>query len=150
MSVTDSYIKPGFFTTSVFNPIVKFLVGRLGVRLKGAHVLSVQGRRTGEWRSIPVNPLTLGGLRYLVAPRGETEWVRNIRVSRTGRLTLGGKTETVRVEEVADRDKPPILRAYLEEWAWEVGRFFRGVGADASDAELARVAPQHPVFRIMS
>ena len=48
MSVTDSYIKPGFFTTSVFNPIVKFLVGRLGVRLKGAHVLSVQGRKTGD------------------------------------------------------------------------------------------------------
>ena len=148
--MTDTYIKPGFFTTSVFNPIVKFLVGRLGVRLKGASVLSVQGRKTGEWRSMPVNPLTFGGQRYLVAPRGETEWVRNIRVSRTARLTHGGKTETVRVEEVADRDKPPILRAYLAEWAWEVGRFFHGVGADASDVELARIAPQHPAFRIIS
>jgi hypothetical protein len=97
-----------------------------------------------------VNRLILGGQRYLVAPRGETEWVRNIRVSRTGRLTLGGRTETVRVEEVADRDKVPILRAYLKEWAWEVARFFDGVGADASDADLARIAPRHPVFRIMS
>jgi hypothetical protein len=68
-----------------------------------------------------VNPLTLGGERYLVAPRGETEWVRNIRVSRAGRLTFGGSTETVRVEEVADRDKAPILRAYLNVWALEVG-----------------------------
>ena len=148
--MTDTYIRPGFFTTNVFNPIVKFLVGRLGVPLKGASVLSVQGRKTGAWRSTPVNPLTFGGQRYLVAPRGETEWVRNIRVSRRARLSHGGKTETVRVEEVADRDKGLILRAYLRAWAWEVGRFFHGVGADASDADLLRIAPRHPVFRIIS
>jgi hypothetical protein len=74
--------------------------------------------------------------------------VRNIRVSRTARITLGRKTETVQVEEVADREKPPILRAYLKEWAWEVSRFFAGVGADASEADLIRIAPKHPVFRI--
>jgi hypothetical protein len=148
--MTDTYFKPGFFTARVFNPILKFLAGRLGVNFRGARVLSVQGRKSGEWRSIPVNPLTVEGQRYLVAPRGETEWVRNIRVSRTARLTLGGKTETVRVEEVADRDKAPILRAYLRIWALEVGRFFRGVGADASDAELVRIAPHHPVFRIIA
>ena len=148
--MTVTYSKPGFFTASVFNPIVKFLVGRLGVPLRGAVVLSVQGRKTGAWRSMPVNPLTFGGRRYLVAPRGETEWVRNIRVSRTARLTYGGNTETVRVEEVADPDKVPILRAYLREWAWEVARFFHGVGADAPDGELARIAPQHPVFPIIA
>jgi hypothetical protein len=147
--MTDSYIKPGFFTARIFNPILNFLAGRLGVSFRGAHVLSVQGRKTGQWRSIPVNPLTLGGKRYLVAPRGETEWVRNIRVSRTARLTLGGRSETVRVEEVADGDKAPILRAYLTVWALEVGRFFRGVGADASDAELIRIGPHHPIFRII-
>lgn len=145
-----TYIKPGFLTARVFNPVLKFLAGRLGVNFRGAQVLSVQGRKSGQWRSVPVNPLTLGGQRYLVAPRGETEWVRNIRVSRTARLTLGGKTETVRVEEVADLDKAPILRAYLQVWALEVGRFFRGVGADASDAELVRIATHHPVFRILS
>ena len=74
-------------------------------------------------------PLSFNGRRYLVSPRGETQWVRNIRVSRRARLTLGRKTETVRVEEVADREKPPILRAYLKEWAWEVNQFFGGVGA---------------------
>ena len=144
----DGYIKPGFLTTRVFNPIVGFLAARLGLGLPGACVLSVQGRTSGEWRRTPVNPLSLAGQRYLVAPRGETQWVRNIRVSRTGRLTFRGRTETVRVEEVADRDKPPILRAYLREWAWEVKQFFGGVGADAPDAELARIAPRHPVFRI--
>jgi len=110
----------------------------------------VRGRRTGEWPSTPVNPLTVAGQRYLVAARGETQWVRNIRVSREARLTLGRRTETVRVEELADGDKPPILRAYLEEWAWEVNRFFGGVGADASDDALVRIAPTHPVFRIVS
>ena len=147
--VADTYIKPGFFTSRLFNPLVNFVTARLGVSMKGARVLSVQGRRTGEWHRTPVNPLTLGGARYLVAPRGETQWVRNIRVSRTGRLTLGRQTETVHVEEVSDSDKPHILRAYLREWGWEVGRFFGGVGADASEAELARIAPKHPVFRII-
>ena len=147
---TDRYIKPGFFTTRIFNPVVAFLAGRLGVTMKGARVLSVQGRKTGAWQSTPVNPLTLSGQRYLVAPRGETQWVRNIRVSREARLTLGRRTETVRVEEVADRDKPPILRAYLKEWAWEVNQFFAGVGPDASDEAFARIASRYPVFRIVS
>lgn len=72
MSVT--YAKPGFFTASVFNPIVKLLAGRLGVSLRGAQVLSVQGRKTGEWRSVPVNPLTWGpsaiSLRRAARPSG--------------------------------------------------------------------------------
>jgi deazaflavin-dependent oxidoreductase (nitroreductase family) len=144
-----SYLEPGFFTTRVFNPVVGFLAGRLGLSLKGARVLSVQGRKSGEWHRTPVNPLSFKGQRYLVAPRGETQWVRNIRVSRAGRLTVGGKTEHVRVEEVPDNEKPPILRAYLKEWAWEVKQFFGGVGADAPEAELARIAPKHPVFRIL-
>lgn len=146
----DAYIKPGFFTTLVVNPAVTFLATRLGLSMKGAQVLSVQGRKSGEWHSTPVNPLTLDGRRYLVAARGETQWVRNIRVTRTARLTIGRTTETVRVEEVADGEKPPILRAYLQAWAWEVGRFFGGVGADAPEADLARIAPAHPVFRIVS
>jgi F420H(2)-dependent quinone reductase len=118
--------------------------------LKGARVLSVQGRTTGEWHNTPVNILSFRGQRYLVAPRGETQLVRNIRVSREARLTLGGSTETVRVEEVTDSEKPPILRAYLKEWAWEVGQFFAGVDADASEDALTRIAAAHPVFRIVS
>ena len=75
--------------------------------------------------------------------------VRNIRVSRTARITLGRTTETVHVEEVADNGKPPILRAYLREWASEVSQFFDGVGADVAEADLVRIAPKHPVFRIV-
>ena len=142
------YSEPGFFTTRVFNPVIAFFARRFGVSVMGARVLSVQGRRTGEWHSTPVNLLSFSGYRYLVAPRGETQWVRNIRVSRNARLTLGRHTETVQVEEIADSEKPPILRAYLEKWAWEVNRFFGGVGAEASVETLSQIAPKHPVFRI--
>jgi len=144
------YSAPGFFTRRIFDPIVRLLARRLGLSLKGARVLSVQGRKSGEWHDTPVNPLSFAGRRYLVAPRGETQWVRNLRVSRQARLTLGRTTETVAVEEVADLEKPPILRAYLSEWAWEVKAFFPGVGADSSDEALARIASGHPVFRIVA
>ena len=142
------YIKPGWFTTHVFNPAVGFLTGRLGLSLRGSRVLSVQGRKSGEWRSTPVNPLTFEGQRYLVAARGETQWVRNIRVTREARIRIGRRTETIHVEELPDAEKPAILRAYLKEWAWEVGQFFAGVGADANDEQLAAIARQKPVFRI--
>ena len=144
------YAAPGFFTRWVFDPIVAFLARRLGLSLKGVRVLSVRGRKSGEWRDTPVNLLSFDGRRYLVAPRGETQWVRNIRARREARLTLGRTTETVEVEEVADHEKPPILRAYLREWAWEVQSFFPGVGADSSDDVLARIASRHPVFRIVA
>jgi F420H(2)-dependent quinone reductase len=149
MAADSAYIKPGFFTAKVVNPAVKFLVARLGPSMKGARVLSVPGRQTGVWHSTPVNPLSVGGQRYLVSARGETQWVRNIRVSRTARITRGRDTETVHVEEVADPEKPPILRAYLRAWEWEVGRFFDGIGPSAPEADLARIAPKHPVFRVV-
>jgi hypothetical protein len=81
-------------------------------------------RNTGVWHSTPVSLLSVEGQRYLVSARGETQWVRNIRVSRTARITRGRESETVHVEEVANQDRPPVLRAYLRAWEWEVGRFF--------------------------
>ncbi|MBI2766101.1 MAG: nitroreductase family deazaflavin-dependent oxidoreductase [Chloroflexi bacterium] len=116
--------------------------------MRGSRVLAVQGRKSGAWHSTPVNPLSLAGERYLVAPRGETQWVRNIRASGGGRLTLGRKTEEIRVEEVADVGKLPILRAYLEYWRAETGRFF-GLRKDPSDEEIVAIAGKHPVFRIL-
>jgi hypothetical protein len=65
-----------------------------------------------------------------------------------GRLLLGRRQEPFTATEIADDDKPPILRAYLERWKFEVGVFFGGVGPDSSDEELRRIAPDHPVFRI--
>jgi deazaflavin-dependent oxidoreductase (nitroreductase family) len=131
----------------VFNPAVA-LFTRLGVSLAGSRVLEVRGRTTGEPRRTPVNPLTLDGARYLVAPRGHTQWVRNLRARGEGRLIRGRRAEDFTAVEVPDDQKPAILREYLRRWKWEVGAFFGGVGPDSTDAELRAIAPNHPIFRI--
>lgn len=141
------YVVPDAFTRRVFNPLVARLT-RLGVSVWGSRVLEVRGRRTGAWRTTPVNVLTVDGRRFLVAPRGTTEWVRNVRVAGECRLRLGRRVETVRVTELADAAKPAVLRPYLRRWKWEVGQFFEGVGPDASDDELLAVAPGYPVFEL--
>jgi deazaflavin-dependent oxidoreductase (nitroreductase family) len=146
MAETPHFKEPGWFTRHVFNPLVAAL-SRRGLSLAGSRVLEVQGRKSGEWRRTPVNPLELEGARYLVAPRGTTQWVRNIRVSGHGRL-VGRGVEEFSASEVPDAERAPILRAYLAKWKWEVGAFFDGVGPDSTDAELLRIAADHPVFRI--
>jgi deazaflavin-dependent oxidoreductase (nitroreductase family) len=145
--VAERFQRPGWFTTHVFNRAVAALT-RLGVSVAGSRVLEVRGRKTGEPRRTPVNLLTVEGTRYLVAPRGQTQWVRNLRARGEGRLLLGRGVEGFTAVEVPDDDKVPILRAYLERWKWEVGAFFGGIGPDSSDAELRRIAPDHPIFRI--
>src|SRR5258708_34908583 len=124
------------------------VLARLGISVYGSRMLAVRGRTSGEWRTVPVNLLYHEGARYLVAPRGETQWVRNLRAAAGGELRLGRRREAFRADELPNADKPPLLRAYLRKWAFEVGAFFDGVGAEASDAELLRIAPGYPVFRI--
>jgi deazaflavin-dependent oxidoreductase (nitroreductase family) len=141
--------RPGWFTKNVFNRIVAGLT-RLGISILGSRVLEVRGRSSGEPRRTPVNLLEFEGARYLVAPRGDTQWARNLRVAGEGRLLLGRRSEQFTATELADDEKPPLLRAYLKRWAMEVSAFFDGVGADASDDELRAVAPKHPVFRLSS
>ena len=121
----------------------------MGLPLAGSRVLRVRGRTSGEWRSTPVNPLRVGGQRYLVSPRGHTQWVRNLRVSGEGSLAMGRRIEDFAAVEVADDDKPPVLRAYLKAWAWEIGRFFENVDASSPDERLREIAPDFPVFRIV-
>ncbi len=125
------------------------LLPKLGISVMGSRLLAVRGRTSGEWRTTMVNVLEgPDGVRYLVAPRGRTQWVRNIRVAGGGELRLGRKVESFTVTEVADADKTPVLRLYLQKWGWEVGKFFEGVTKDATDDELAAIAPGFPVFRI--
>ena len=145
--VAQRYVVPNWFTRNVFNPVVAGLT-RLGISVWGSRVLEVRGRTSGEPRRVPVNVLTVGEARYLVAPRGNTQWVRNLRAAGEGRLLLGRKNEPFGASEIADADKEPILRAYLRRWKWEVGVFFGGVDADSSSEELRRIAPDHPIFRI--
>ena len=145
----ERYQKPDWFTKHVFNRAVA-LFTRLGVSVWGSRVLRVRGRKSGEWRTSPVNLLTYGGRQYLVAPRGHTHWVRNIRVSGGGELLLGSRVQPFRALEVSDDEKVPILRDYLRRWKFEVGMFFGGVGPDSSDEELRRIAPDHPVILVVT
>jgi deazaflavin-dependent oxidoreductase (nitroreductase family) len=145
--MAETFQAPGWFTRHVFNPLVAGLT-KLGLPLAGSRVLEVKGRKSGEWRKTPVNPLDFEGERYLVAPRGEAQWVRNMRVSGGGRLVRGRRVEEFSATEVPEDERPPLLRAYLRKWKWEVGAFFRGVGPDSSDEELRRIAPNHPAFKI--
>jgi deazaflavin-dependent oxidoreductase (nitroreductase family) len=144
--VSARYVEPTG-ADAVFNGVVAFLT-RIGLPLAGSRVLAVRGRTSGEWRTTPVNPLRVDGARYLVAPRGQTQWVRNLRVAGGGELRKGTRADGFRAVEIPDADKPPILRAYLKAWAWEVGRFFDGVDADSPDEALRQIAPDFPVFRI--
>ncbi|MER5574001.1 nitroreductase family deazaflavin-dependent oxidoreductase [Streptomyces massasporeus] len=139
--------KPGWFTVNVFNRFVAWLTRR-GVSVWGSRVLAVRGRKSGQWRTTPVNLLTLDGKQYLVAPRGHVQWTHNMRAAGGGELHLGKHVDTFTAAEVGDDDKTPILRAYLKRWKAEVGVFFNGVGPDSPDDELRRIAPDHPVFEI--
>lgn len=142
------YVRPTWFTTNVFNRIDRWFTS-MGVSVYGSRVLAVRGRSSGQWKTVPVNLLGYDGARYLVAPRGVTQWVRNIRASGAAELRLGRRREPIRVVELADAGKPELLRAYLRRWRFEVFVFFQGVGPDASEAELRRIAPDYPVFRLI-
>ncbi len=150
-SPASRYVMPtttvGRWTGSLFNSSVTWLTRR-GFSVWGSRVLYVRGRTSGQWRSTPVNVLTHDGRRYLVAPRGHTQWVRNLRAAGGGELRVGSKTEAFTATELADDQKPEILRAYLKRWKLEVGVFFDGVGADAPDSKLLELAPGYPVFLI--
>lgn len=149
IEVDRRYQAPGWAMTHLFNRTVAGLT-RLGLSVWGSRVLEVRGRRSGEVRRTPVNLLAFGGVTYLVAPRGETQWVRNVRA--TGGhldLVLGRRRTHYVATELPDDAKVAPLRAYLARWKVEVGTFFEGIGPDASDAELAAISPGYPVFSLV-
>jgi hypothetical protein len=127
-----AYLRPGFFIRRIANPLAR-LFG-------AATTLAVRRRRTGEWQTIPVNVLDLDGKRYLMAVRGETEWVRNLRTAGGGELRRRGKAEPFRVaEEIREPDaRARIIGAYLDRWGRQVKSQFEQL-PDPAD---------HPVFRI--
>jgi deazaflavin-dependent oxidoreductase (nitroreductase family) len=143
------YLAPGWFTRNVFNRLVAWLTRR-GVSVAGSRELRVVGRSSGAVRTTAVNLLAVDGHRYLVAPRGTTQWVRNLRAAGAGELRVGGKLEPFTSRELADHEKAPVLRAYVERWRWEVGQFFEGLSKQPTDAQLAAIAPGFPVFEVVA
>jgi deazaflavin-dependent oxidoreductase (nitroreductase family) len=130
--VSERYLKPGFVVARLVNPLL--------MKFRIVPTLAVRGRTSGEWRTVPVNVLDVDGRRYLVAPRGDTHWVRNLRAAGGGELRTRNGTDVFRAAEIPDADKPPLIEAYLARWGKQVESQFREL-PDPAD---------HPVFRIES
>lgn len=145
---TPHYKRPDWFTRHILNSVLKGLT-RLGVSVWGSRVLEHRGRTSGTLHHTPVNLLTIEGTEYLVSPRGQTQWVRNVRHA-GGHLVLilGRRRQPRTATEIPVADSAPILRAYLRRWKFETGMFFDGVTVDSTDAEWAAVASRHPVFQL--
>lgn len=149
MTATTHYRAPESFD-NVFNRTVRWLAAH-GVNLAGAQNLTVAGRRTGNLQTVPVNVLRFDGGEYLVSPRGNTQWARNVRVAETVELRRGRRRSVVTLTEVDTDRRPPIIGEYLRKWGWEVGRFLpEGLDAKPSDADLEIHAGSIPVFEIRS
>jgi deazaflavin-dependent oxidoreductase (nitroreductase family) len=132
----------------LFNKLFGLLVG-WGLGLQHNYLLQVRGRKSGRLYSTPVNVLTRDGKRYLVAPRGFTQWVRNAQASGTVSLKKGRRQEEVRLLAVSDEDKPEILKAYLDGFTRTVQRYFPV--PDGSPVETFRpLAAGYPVFELVT
>jgi len=127
------------------NPLVAPLV-RLGLAGKRGHILTVPGRKSGRPYSTPVLLVIDGEQRYLVAPYGERQWVKNARAAGEVELTRARRTTRHAIEELGPEDAAPVLREYLRSTP-VVKRFFEASRNDSLEA-FAAEAPRHPVFRL--
>ncbi|MGF2944288.1 nitroreductase family deazaflavin-dependent oxidoreductase [Mycobacterium sp. Lab-001] len=130
------------------NLAVRWLA-EMGVSIAGTRAVRVLGRKTGQPRSVVVNLLSVDGVDYLVSPRGNTQWVRNVRAA--GVVELGPRRHRTRalVREVDDAVKPDIVRRYLARWYWQVRGFVPAwLTPDSSDGQLRTAAPLIPVFAL--
>lgn len=130
----------------LFNATVGMLVG-LGIGLPDMRVLEVRGRKTSRVLSLPVDLLPLDGRLYLVAPRGRTQWVRNAEASGTVVLRRGRARADYRLRRLADDEKPPVLKAYLDRFRREVSRFFPVPAGSPVDA-FRPLAERYPAFEL--
>jgi len=130
-----------------FNRAFGFLV-KIGLGLPHNFLLEVRGRKSGRVYANPVNLLERNGKRYLVAPRGYTQWVRNVIASGEAVLVKGSRRERVSLEMIADDDKPEILKAYLDRYKLTVQRYFP-IQAGATVEAFQTLVSQYPVFEVL-
>ena len=128
------------------NAIVRPLA-RLGLAGPHTHLLTVCGRTTGKLWSTPVSLVSEGDERWLVAPYGERNWVRNARAAGWVELRRGRRRERLRVEELAPEEAAPVLREYYR--LFRVTRPFFAVSLDSPQEAWLAEAPRHPVFRLL-
>jgi len=141
----EAFRKPSAFERA-FSKVFGVLVG-LGLGLRHNYVLEVAGRKSGRMYSAPVDVLDVGTRRFLIAPRGRTQWVRNAEASGRVFLKKAGRREEFGVRAVADADKPELLKAYLDRFKTTVQRYFP-VPAGSAASAFVDVASGYPVFEL--
>jgi deazaflavin-dependent oxidoreductase (nitroreductase family) len=144
--MAEYYNKPTGLTKFINSTLRQF--ASIGLSPRDTVAVQVRGRKSGKMRSNVVTYVEHDGARYLVAPRGTTEWVRNVRAAGGEASLKHGRSQPVRLVEVPEPERAPIIRSYLEKMPAMVRREF-GVEADSPDADIQRIAPSHPVFRIV-
>lgn len=141
------YKKPGTLV-KIMNSVLGWFT-RFGLSPSKVHKIEVRGRKSGQLRTAVVNVLHYDGRRYLVAPRGNTEWVRNVRAANGDASLLRKDREKVHLEEIPVEQRPPIIKAYVNENAMATKQYF-GVEPDDPIERYEGIAPDHPVFQIIS
>jgi hypothetical protein len=127
------------------NAAIRWLA-EMGISIAGTRALRVRGRRSGKQRGVVINLLTVDGVDYLVSPRGNTQWARNVRAAGVVEMGPRWRSERLRVSEVDDAAKPEVLRRYLARWYWQVKGYVAGLTPESSDEQLRAAAPSIPVF----
>lgn len=127
------YVRPGAFLRKIANPIALAL-GR-------KTILVVRGRKTGKLLKVPMDPpFEWNGSRYLVSPRGETHWARNLRAAGEADLRTRRVLEHVRVVELQGTERDAVVKTYANTITCNCRR----------SMELLPDPGDHPVFRLES
>jgi deazaflavin-dependent oxidoreductase (nitroreductase family) len=145
--MSQRYDRPNLIARA-FNEAVRGLA-EIGISLGGTKALRVRGRKTGKRRGVVINLLTIDGTDYVVSPRGNTQWARNVRAAGAVELGPRWRTRPIRIAELSDDDKPPILQSYLQRWFWQVKGHVAGLTPQSSAEELRVSAPSIPVFQVL-
>jgi hypothetical protein len=127
------YVRPSAWLRRVMNPIV--------VALGGRTVLLVRGRKSGRLLKVPMDPpFEWRGSRYLVSPRGETHWARNLRAAGEADVRMRRRREHIHVTELTGQDRDAVVRSYAATITCNCRR----------SMEMLPDPADHPVFRIKS
>ena len=147
--MSTRYEEPGRVAQAA-NRVIRWLA-ELGISIAGTQALRVRGRKSGKVRGVVINLLSVDGVDYVVSPRGNTQWARNVRAA--GVVEVGPRWPRSRrrqraITEVSDAAKPELLRRYLDRWYYQVKDYVVGLTPESTDEQLLAGAPSIPVFEL--
>ncbi len=144
--MSTRYEEPGRIAQAG-NRVIRALA-EWGISIAGTQALRVRGRKSGKQRGVVINLLTVDGVDYVVSPRGNTQWARNVRAAGVVEMGPRWRHASSAITEVSDAAKPELLRRYLARWYWQVKDYVVGLTPESTDEQLLEAAPSIPVFRL--